>query len=96
MHDQNVAEDYYTAMKSVERRLELVEEEEKPQKTISESERDNILGLALQLAQPEIRYETRQDLVSQICRILTCSGIADQELSPVHYKEMAPVRSPPL
>ena len=72
VHDQAVADDYYTAMKNVETRLELVEDTAKP----PESEKGQLLALVEQLAQPEVSPETRMDLAMQIRNVLTGNGAA--------------------
>ena len=69
VHDQTVAEDYYAAMGSVERRLALAEDEKQPGR-LQESEREQVLAIAAQLAQPEVSHENRLDLAEQICLIL--------------------------
>jgi integrase len=71
-YDQTVADDYYSAMKNVETRLELVGDTAKQQ----ESEKGQLLALVEQLAQPEVSPETRLELAMQIRNVLTGSGTA--------------------
>jgi hypothetical protein len=65
-----VADDYYSAMKNVETRLELVSDAAKP----PESEKGQLLALVEQLAQPEVSPETRLELAMQIRNVLTGNG----------------------
>jgi hypothetical protein len=75
-HDQTVAQDYFTAMHSVEQRLELVSDGIKklPGKLIG-NERLQILALTDQLAEPELSLPARIEIVEQMRSLLT-EGIA--------------------
>jgi len=93
-HDQTVAEDYYTAMSSVERRLQLAGQPEKQSKMFVESELEQLFALAEQLAMPEISQEQRLDVAMQLKLVLSGNNLAYQVLpKPVH--EMALLEHPP-
>ncbi|MHB0967999.1 MAG: tyrosine-type recombinase/integrase [Bellilinea sp.] len=64
-HDQTVADDYYQAMHSVEKRLELMGQEEEKEERVTEDEREQILSLTKQLAEPELSVETRLVLLGE-------------------------------
>jgi hypothetical protein len=96
VHDQTVADDYYMAMDSVEKRLELVREPEKLPETILEGERELLLVLAEQLAQPEVSLETRLNLAAQIRLILTGNGFALQIVSMQNCERQLSDHSPPI
>jgi site-specific recombinase XerD len=74
VHDQTVAEDYYRAMGSVEKRLELVGEE--PQEPVTEGERTQLLTLTEQLAQAEVSQQAVQEFVAQIRLVLLGEKVA--------------------
>lgn len=76
VHDQTVAEDYFTAMDAVEQRLELIDKHVEPAHIVSEVVRTDLLALVDQLALPELGNEVRLDLVSQMRQVL-CADIAD-------------------
>jgi hypothetical protein len=79
VYDKTVAEDYYTAMREVEKRLELVEEpEEDASASVGENERTELLKLADQLAEPELSNELRLDLVL-IMRALLHKGVDEKQ-----------------
>lgn len=83
-------------MSSVERRLELAGEPDKQSKTFAESELEQLLVLAEQLALPEISQKMRLDLVMQLKLVLIGNGLAYQVL-PELVDEMALLEhSPPL
>lgn len=69
-HDQTVAEDYFTAMSSVERRLELVDEPEEKEEPVSKGERAELLALAEQLAQPEVGHAMRLEIAARMRTLL--------------------------
>lgn len=66
VHDQTVEDDYYRAMSSVEKRLELLGKPEEKQEIGKEWNREQVLALATQLTEPELNLETRLALVAQI------------------------------
>jgi integrase len=69
-HDQTVADDYYRAMGSVEKRLELLDQPEEQERPVTEDERGQILALAEKLAEPELNEETRLVIAAQIRLVL--------------------------
>jgi integrase/recombinase XerD len=69
-HDQTVADDYYRAMGSVEKRLELMDQPEEQEQPVTEDERGRILALAERLAEPELSEETRLVIAAQIRLVL--------------------------
>ena len=71
VHDQTVADDYYLAMGSVEKRLELVGQPEVPAETVSPRERRELLALAEKLAEPEIAAEARLALAAMMVQVLS-------------------------
>jgi hypothetical protein len=68
-----VAEDYYRAMSSVEKRLDLLANEEDNPQVISESERDELLALTEQLLEPKLHLELCFELVTRIRMVLNKS-----------------------
>lgn len=66
VHDQTVADDYYTAMERVERRLDLIETPQEKQEVFTESERGQVFALIEELAEPELSPEVRLVIVAQI------------------------------
>lgn len=74
VHDRTVAEDYYTAMGQIEKRLDMALTE--PTSTngneqMREEERAHLLARVNQLADPHLDFERRLDLVERMRRILT-------------------------
>jgi hypothetical protein len=68
-----VAEDYFAAMSSVEKRLDLLgEEPEKPQE-VSESERGELLALTDQLLSPKLSLDLCLKVAIQMKKMLTRS-----------------------
>ena len=95
VHDQTVAEDYYAAMGSVERRLALAEDEKQPGR-LQESEREQVLAIAAQLAQPEVDHNMRMDLAQQICLILAGTSLTSLAF-PIQSQEIwLPDHPPPV
>jgi hypothetical protein len=64
MHDQTVADYHYTAMERVEKRMELLGAPEEVSAPIEASERQQLLALAVQLAQTEMSAEARLSIAS--------------------------------
>ncbi len=95
-HDQTVAEDYFAAMGSVEKRLELVGQPLEPSKVLQQNEREQLLTLTEQLAQPEVGPELRLDLVTQIRVVLTGSRLACQALPATGFEKVLFTHAPPL
>ncbi len=69
-HDQTVADDYYQAMSSVEKRLDLLDQPEEKEEPVSEDERGQILALTEKLAEPELSAEARLVIAGQIRLVL--------------------------
>src|SRR5271157_4799266 len=70
VYDQTVADDYYRAMSSVEKRLELIGTPEEPNDAISEDEREQLLELSDQLAEPDLSLDLRLNIVRKIRSVL--------------------------
>jgi len=73
VHDQTVADDYYTAMQQVEKRLNLLGTQEDKSAPINENERTQLLVLTTQLEQPELNLEARLEIVTQMRAVLAYS-----------------------
>jgi site-specific recombinase XerD len=74
VYDQTMADDYYAAMSRIEQRLQLVtEQEEFTNEPISESERSDLLTLTDQLAEPELNFDLRFEIVNKIRGLLNGS-----------------------
>ena len=72
VHDQTVADDYYSAMERVEQRLDV---DPPPQpgpagESLTGDQREQLLGLAVPLAEPNLPVETRFELVDRMCLLL--------------------------
>ena len=70
VHDQTVADDYYTAMQQIEKRLDLLGTRQETSAPINENERTQLLVLTTQLEQPELSLETRLEIAAQIRQVL--------------------------
>lgn len=74
VHDQTVADDYYTAMQHVEQRLDLLGQPETtpepPQEPPGENLCIHLLALTEQLASPDLNAETRLEIVMHMRSIL--------------------------
>lgn len=70
VHDQTVADDYYQAMGSVEKRLELMGQPDEKEEPVSEDQRGQIMALTEQLAEPELSLEARLVIAAQIRLVL--------------------------
>ena len=93
-HDQTVAEDYFQAMKSVEKRLELMGQPEDKPEPVTESEREQLLELADRLAQPEISREIRMGLVNQL-RLVLKGNVSTSQVIPARLYELPLLEHPP-
>jgi hypothetical protein len=78
-HDQTVAEDYYTAMSSVERRLDLGDKLKRQTKNIQADVREQLLLLTEALTETFISLENRLDIVTSILGLLKGDGIVFQK-----------------
>jgi len=95
VHDQTVEDDYYRAMRSVEKRLELLSAPDEPQEPIVEAERVQVLFLARQLSAPELSQEHRLSLADKICSILTKENAVPNILPNQVSERMQPEHPPP-
>ena len=89
VHDQTVADDYYTAMQQIEKRLDLLGTPEKTNTPVGESERTQLLMLTTQLEQPELSTDMRLTIVTQIREVLL--GKEQIQMSIPVFMEAAPV-----
>jgi hypothetical protein len=85
VHDETVEDDYYRAMSSVEKRLELLGQPEEKQEAITEGGREQVLALTTQLAQPKHNLEARLVIPAQIRLVLLGEQIALN--APSYVKE---------
>ncbi|MHC1730428.1 MAG: tyrosine-type recombinase/integrase [Bacteroidales bacterium] len=74
VHDQTMEEDYFRAMSSVEKRLELMGKPEEEEALVSEPERETLRILVTQLSTPEMSLEMRLELAERIRTVLIGSG----------------------
>ena len=90
-HDQTVQEDYFRAMSSVEKRLDLMDQEEEKEEPVSEDERGQILALTAQLEEPELSPEARLVIVAQIRLVL----LGETKMFAAGMPTVSPTRSLP-
>lgn len=96
VHDQTVAEDYYQAMSSVERRLELMGQPEEEENPLHEDARDLILALTERLSEPELSLAARLAVARQIRQALLVETPAFSLEIPVPISTLnAPFEHPP-
>jgi len=69
-HDKTVEADYFAAMNRIEQRLELVDQPMKVSLPVSVPERIQLLTLAEQLFAPEMTFEIRIEIASQMRGLL--------------------------
>jgi len=93
VHDQTVAEDYYAAMDRVEQRLQLAPpaevDESNDSQPLNDGEREQLLDLAAQLAEPNLSPEERMR------QVLNPDGLPEKENTPEQENGSRP-RGPPL
>ena len=99
VHDQTVADDYYSAMERVEQRLDFAPpeapaDEPNGSKPLSDGEREQILDLVEQLAEPKLGVEVRLSLVECLRRVLDHRLPAEREPTPNENGRRP--RAPPL
>ena len=71
LHTRGLVEaDYFAAMSRIELRLELAPENEPHSQPFQEGEREHLLALTEQLAEPELSLESRLEIVFQIRGLL--------------------------
>jgi site-specific recombinase XerD len=78
VHDQTVADDYYTAMEQVEKRMELLGAPQETRESIGETERDQLLALTERLTTPILSVEARLEIAA-LMRLL----LVGREMVPV-------------
>ena len=93
VHDQTVAEDYYRAMSSVERRLDLLGKVDESPQVINESERDELLTLADQLLSPKISLELCLEVATRMKLVLERSTPI---FTTIQDKRLIQDHSPPI
>jgi hypothetical protein len=95
VHDRTVAEDYYAAMRWVEQQLEVaLPVVASSSNDLDGGERAQLLELAVQLAEPGLRPQTRIDLVDRMRRVLNHNGRAEKEGAAQEENGRRP-RAPP-
>jgi hypothetical protein len=99
VHDRTVAEDYCAAMERVEQRLQIgpppaPSDEASAIEALDDGEREQLLELAEQLAEPDLRPEMRIDLVDRMRRVLNHNGQAEKEGAAQQENGRRP-RAPP-
>jgi integrase/recombinase XerD len=94
-HDQTVEEDYFRAMSSVEKRLELLGQPEEKEESVSEDERGKILALTEKLAEPELSAEARLVIAAQIRLVLLGEAICLQTQPENNYGRKQQEHPPP-
>jgi len=70
VHAQTVAEDYFAAMSSVEKRLDLLGKEKVKPQEVSENEREELLVLTDQLLSPKLSLELCLDVAYRMRTVL--------------------------
>jgi hypothetical protein len=70
VHDQTVADDYYTAMANIEQRLQLAPASANAAADITPTLRTELLELVTMLAEPELSIEQWLDCVEQLRLLL--------------------------
>jgi hypothetical protein len=70
VHDRTVSADFYAAMERIEKQLELAKVEPAELLMIHPFTRAALLALSNRLAEPELKPETRLELVEQLQNIL--------------------------
>jgi site-specific recombinase XerD len=75
VHDRTVADDYYSAMEQVERRLELAIIPVDEQASLCKDERCQLLSMAEQMADPDLCTDHRLEIATRMRRILLCKFV---------------------
>ena len=72
VHDRTVADDYYAAMDRIEQRLDVgpLAQTAPAGESLTGNGREQLLGIAVQLAEPNLSLETRFELVDRMCLLL--------------------------
>ena len=61
-----------------------------------EGEREQVLAIAVQLAQPEVSHENRMEWATQICLVLTGKTLSFPEFPAVDHKIFLTEHPPPV
>ena len=69
-HDQTVENDYFAAMSRIEQKLQLVDQPTRISLAVSAPQHSQLLSLAEQLFAPEMTFETRLKIASQMRGLL--------------------------
>lgn len=72
VHDQTVADDYYAAMSQIEKRMDLLGTQAEVNVPIRDDERSQLLMLTTQLERPELNFDARLEIVTQMREVLAC------------------------
>jgi hypothetical protein len=80
VHAQMVADDYYSAMRRVEQRLQLAPpaaeaDDSKDGEPLNNDEREQLLDLAEKLTDPDLSPEERIELVERMRQVLNHNGL---------------------
>jgi len=74
-YDQTVAEDYYAAMEDIEVHMNFLgNHQDENNRTLNDDERAQLMVLADDLAQPELGYMERLEIVARIQFVLRNNG----------------------
>jgi site-specific recombinase XerD len=93
VHDETVEDDYYRAMSSIEKRLELLGQPEEKKEGVTKGEREQVLALTTQLSEPELSMEARLVIVAQIRLVLL--GVQMTQNAPPISERRQPDSHPP-
>jgi integrase/recombinase XerC len=99
VHDQTVAEDYYAAMDRVEQRLQITPpateaDDSRDGEALDDREREQLLDLTDQLADPDLNPEDRIELVERMRQVLNHDGLPEKE-EPIEQENGRRPRAPP-
>jgi hypothetical protein len=96
-YDQTVEEDYFRAMSSVEKRLDLLDEPVEKEEPVSEDERGQILALTEKLSEAELSAEARLVIAAQIRLVLLGEMRAFSSQAPAiePSRSLPPAHPPP-
>ncbi len=99
VHDQTVADDSYSAMTRVEQRFDIAppvaqENENNGSELLNDDEREQVLDLIDQLANPDLSAEERIDLAERMRQVLNHNGLAEKE-KPTEQENGRRPRGPP-
>jgi site-specific recombinase XerD len=78
VHNRTVAEDYYAAMAQIEKCLDPTAGTNDIGESVNPDERARLLELVGQLAEPQLGFEMRRDLVAQMRRVL--NGVPPEQI----------------